>query len=419
MPRRRTLTGRSERERNRNAQFQRDEQNRVMRRNVNRVNDHMIDILSDRFKIAVYLVPRNFESYHIGSMDVLCNSCNAKHFTSEITGQDRHLFTLCCHKGKVHLPPLAQNAFFNGLYYGLSSADQTVKERSKNYFDKIRSYNSAFAMISSEAKVSDTMLQGIYHFKIHDIFYHRTGPMAVGYGFAPRYAQLYFYDVDTAVNMRMREQSNQQCDGRLMREIAVQLEGNNPFVRSFHTMHEYCERVENVQREVCMVIKVNRDFDIRRYNDAVQTDVAVIFNTIDGEPPFERNMVAFPKVNGTVRNVSVLDSSLDPLAYPLLFPNGDTGWHVNMIHNIPSMSTAAAPRTKVTMLQYAAYRLANRNNFSLLHHSQKLFLQWVVDMYVRIEGTRLHFIKQNQANLRSEIYSNLTAMRLMEILDEE
>lgn len=58
-----------------------------------------------------------------------------------------------------------------------------------------------------------------------------------------------------------------------------------------------------------MVSNIIRDLDIRRFNDAVQTDVAVIFWTNDGEPPFERNMVSFPKANGAVRNVSVLDSS--------------------------------------------------------------------------------------------------------------
>lgn len=103
-----------------------------------------------------------------------------------------------------------------------------------------------------------------------------------------------------------------------------------------------------------------------------------------------------------------MDSSLGPLAYPLLFPNGDTGWHVNIAHNTPTTSNSRAPRNKLTMLQYTAYRLAIRDDFSMLHHSQKLFLRWIVDMYVRIEGSRLHFIRQNQTSLRSEVYNNLT-----------
>jgi hypothetical protein len=173
-------------------------------------------------------------------------------------------------------------------------------------------------------------------------------------------------------------------------------------------LQENCQRVENQNKEICMLVKVNRDLDLRRYNDAVQTDVAVIFSTVDGEPPFERNMISFSKVNGTIKNISVLDSSLDPLAYPLLFPNGDTGWHNNISHNVPTTPNARAPRNKLTMLQCAAYRLAIREDFSMLHHSQKLFLQWIVDMYVRIEGTRLHFIRQNQTSLGSEVYNNLT-----------
>lgn len=193
-----------------------------------------------------------------------------------------------------------------------------------------------------------------------------------------------------------------------MRELSVELDRVNEFVRSFRSMAEYCRQPENLSSNVSMVIKVNRNTDIRRFNDAVQTDVAAIFRNDDGEPPFERNMVIFSKLGNTFRYISVLDSSLDPLAYPLLFPNGDTGWHTNMAHNIASTSATTAPRNKITMLQYASYRLAIRDEFSILHHSQKLFLQWVVDMYVRIEGTRLHFIRQNQATLRAELYNNLT-----------
>jgi hypothetical protein len=50
--------------------------------------------------------------------------------------------------------------------------------------------------------------------------------------------------------------------------------------------------------------------------------------------------------------ISVLDSSLDPLAYPLLIPNGDAEWHINIAHNVPTTSNLRAPRNKLTMFQY-------------------------------------------------------------------
>ena len=66
-----------------------------------------------------------------------------------------------------------------------------------------------------------------------------------------------------------------------------------------------------------MLIKVNYDLYLRRFNDAAKTDVAVILSTV------ERNMISFLKLHGIIKIISVLDSSLDPLAYPLLFPNDD------------------------------------------------------------------------------------------------
>ncbi|XP_054259788.1 uncharacterized protein LOC128984485 [Macrosteles quadrilineatus] len=56
------------------------------------------------------------------------------------------------------------------------------------------------------------------------------------------------------------------------------------------------------------------------------------------------------------------------------------------------------------MLEYASYRLASREVFSLPYRYEKLTLQWVVDMYVRIEGTRLQYIRDNQSSLRADLY---------------
>lgn len=199
-------------------------------------------------------------------------------------------------------------------------------------------------MISSEAQIAETALHGVYHSKIHNVFYHRAGALTPNHDRQPCYAQLYFYDVETAVQYRMNERSNVSCRINLMRELANELDRVNNFVRSFRAMSTYCQRPENAAAEVSMLIKVNNNVDLRRYNDAVSTDVAAIFKSDNGEPPFGRNMVIFSKNSNAIRSISVLDSSLDPLAYPLLFPNGDTGRHVNLVHNIASTSNAAVPR---------------------------------------------------------------------------
>ena len=143
-----------------------------------------------------------------------------------------------------------------------------------------------------------------------------------------------------------------------MRSISLGLERSNPFIRSFIEVKHHYQRIENQNKEICMLIKVSHDLAVHRFNDAVQTDVAVIFSTLDGEPSFEQNMISFSNVNGIIKYISALDSSLDPLAYSLLFQNGNSGRHINITHNASIIFHSRAPKNKLTMIQYEVYRLA-------------------------------------------------------------
>ena len=48
--------------------------------------------------------------------------------------------------------------------------------------------------------------------------------------------------------------------------------------------------------------------------------------------------------------------------------------------------------------------MAIRLNFAALQLAWKLFQQFVIDAYVKIEGQRLDFIRHNQNQLRAESY---------------
>lgn len=63
---------------------------------------------------------------------------------------------------------------------------------------------------------------------------------------------------------------------------------------------------------------------------------------------------------------------------------------------------------KVSSMNYYAYRLMIRQNAdNYLLRFRRLFQQYCVDMYVKIETERLTFIRLNQAKLRSEEYIHL------------
>ncbi|GBN46553.1 hypothetical protein AVEN_271314-1 [Araneus ventricosus] len=87
------------------------------------------------------------------------------------------------------------------------------------------------------------------------------------------------------------------------------------------------------------------------------------------------------------------------MIYPLLFPRDECSWNTGMEH-VEERRTAK--RTRVTQC-----RLSQRNGFSILHSSGKLFQQYIVDAYVKTEGSRLHFLRQNQKDLRIELYRGL------------
>ena len=99
-----------------------------------------------------------------------------------------------------------------------------------------------------------------------------------------------------------------------------------------------------------------------------------------------------------------MSCKLDPMCYPLLFPKSDPGWH-NAIEHVAEQQTSIC--NKVTMQQFYNYRIAIIENVSPIHSAGKLFQQYAVDAYVKTEGCRLYFIKNNQSQLRVELYSGL------------
>ena len=115
-------------------------------------------------------------------------------------------------------------------------------------------------------------------------------------------------------------------------------------------------------------------------------------------PPASREVVIYPSGH-PLKTISSMSANLDPMVYPLFFPRGDAGWHNQLVHN-PEHATLV--RNHVTLSQHYNYKLSFRQFISSLFYGKKLFQQYAVDVYVKIEGQRLAFIRNNQNKLRSE-----------------
>ena len=76
----------------------------------------------------------------------------------------------------------------------------------------------------------------------------------------------------------------------------------------------------------------------------------------------------------------------------------------NLLHNDPQEHDSK----RVSCREYYAYKLQMRpSDYSYLLRMGRLFQQYIVDMYVKVENTRLDFFKNNQKTIRAELYQGI------------
>ena len=327
-------------------------------------------------------------------MNIICDYCQAKRLANESSN--------CCHNGKVQVTPISQ---YPQELYTLLTGNNT---RSKNFRENIRQYNSAMAFASLGAKFATPPGRGPYVFRIHGQIYHLTGSLYPAPGNAPKYSQLYILEGDQAVEKRMMNRENINCQRDIMVLLTTILDRINPYAAAYKHLKEVEDRynshaAENNNTPPTVTMHFKRGNDQRRYNEPRHDEVAAVFISSDGAPPPERDIVVHPR-DEPPRNISYRSANADPMVYPLFFPRGDLGWCPGMSHT-PEHSTQK--RNTITVLQFYAHRLAVRQEFSPLFYGAKLFQQYIVDAYVRTEASRLDFIRKNQSGLRVELYQGL------------
>ena len=82
--------------------------------------------------------------------------------------------------------------------------------------------------------------------------------------------------------------------------------------------------------------------------------------------------------------------SYDPLAYPLFFPYGTDGWNCNV------KSLNLENKTNVSLAQYVQFNMMKRDHHNFLHDGRKLYQQWIIDQYEKMETSRLQFFSSSK-----------------------
>ena len=132
----------------------------------------------------------------------------------------------------------------------------------------------------------------------------------------------------------------------------------------------------------------------RRYNRPLSDEIAVL---MPNDVTNNRDIVLHYR-DGSLQHISELHRSYDPLQYPLLFPQDTDGWHINLkLRN----------GRKLTAMVYYCYHIMVRQNVSVLLRAKRLFQQYLVDAYCKIETEQLQFLRRKQTALRADCYQDL------------
>ncbi|XP_058789100.1 uncharacterized protein LOC131663051 [Phymastichus coffea] len=384
-----------------NQRRQRAERQRIrrqqMRQNVNdsnRLNQHSVENnINTQSSITLD---------YLSKLDVACKHCHALHFKDEMV-QDKGLsFNDCCGHGAVLLDPLLQ------FPKDLETLLKGEHRLSVLFFDHIRAYNNSLSFASFNANLVNFQSRrlGPYCFKIQgQVYYQINTSLYPCNNETPSYGQLFIIDQDEAVNYRMNTFSALNQDINLMLDTIIR--ENNIFAQSYNMMRQEIEiqqalfnETHQPQPALQLLFSLKPGQDVRRYNIQRANEVAAIFSTTaDGEIP-ESYVSIRNKNMKSLQFVSTMDPNVEPWVYPLFYPYGSSGWHRNLMRQNSNR--------RVTRTAYHRFHMAIRENeFNPFILGRRLFQQWVVDSYVKIEKDRIQYHKDHQKEIRADTYQGL------------
>lgn len=129
---------------------------------------------------------------------------------------------------------------------------------------------------------------------------------------------------------------------------------------------------------------------------------ALIVGDFDSMP--EKRDIIIEKISGNLQRIDEFYPAYLPLQYPLIFINGEDGYHLDILH----ANSDKRKRNKLTIREFLAFRIQDRKKEGQqLLLARRLLQQFIVNGYTMMETQRLKWIRHNQETLRVERYCNI------------
>ncbi|AQK79503.1 hypothetical protein ZEAMMB73_Zm00001d035706 [Zea mays] len=274
-----------------------------------------------------------------------CDYCKAKKFQYEPPG-------FCCHNGQIDLAP--------------------------------------FETPSQLRSMTTNMDCGMYTFRAHGMMYHNLRSFGREVGAEHKHLELYFYDDDPSLEHRYRKCRQEQLekDKAVIKQLVEILKGN-PYSEHLRSMGH----VDNIE-DYHIALNLDQTLNQKLYNVPITSEVAAVW--IEGSErrgQFSNSVMLHGKDRSS-HGIRSYHGCYDALSYPLFFPKGELGWHANI------------PKSNVSMDEVDTFQI-RPSIFNPILHGKRLFQQFAVDTYIKIESSRLDFIRKNQDRLRADLYKGL------------
>ncbi|GJS72867.1 uncharacterized protein Tco_0705708 [Tanacetum coccineum] len=214
------------------------------------------------------------------------------------------------------------------------------------------------------------------------------------------------------------QEYNQTMDMDEIVTILSRVLAPNPYVHTFRSLGNLGP-LDKYRVELTVLVKV----DQRLYNRPTTSEVADIW--VEGNEnitTYKISIVVYGRSEYPT-HIQPYFACYDPLSYPLFFPNGEAGWHPRIPKegvdirelfddedDVPEdeecINTTTGRKT-VTMREYYCYKFQIRPYHSLILFGGRLFQQFVVDTYIKIETSCLQFCEINQSTIREDLYQGI------------
>lgn len=223
--------------------------------------------------------------------------------------------TFCCSLGEIKLLETEMPSELAQLYLG-------HLENAKEFCDCVRSYNNMFAFTSMGVhcdKSLATRNRGIYTFRVQGQLYHFMDQLIPPNNEKPKNLQLYFFDTEHEISNRMSISSkfNETLVEKLMHILEV-----NPYANFFKSLNS----ISNLN-EYKIALQADPRLDQNVFNKPSTSQVAGIWlESDDREQCASQHIQVYPK-SSQPQIIKHYFGCYDPMQYPLIFPNGESGWH--------------------------------------------------------------------------------------------